>query len=152
MGQQLFGSSSSHSVPRLLTFLLAGAGLVGSLAAIALPASVQVSEIASVLAVASLALLAGHQWGLIVLVAADVVLLGRVWPSIVYEWPPTMSVQLATYAALAGALPGLFLIRRTVPHSLELIFGSAPSHEVRVKATAWAAGLSALWLVLPIVR
>lgn len=135
---------------RLTTRLVASAGLAGALAAILLPASAQVSEIAAILALASLAILAGHQWGVMVLVAADVVLLGRVWPLVVYEWPPTLPVQLTAYAALAGALPGLFLLRRTVPHWLELVFGDRAGQRMRATGSVLVSGASALWLLMPL--
>ena len=131
---------------------MAGAGVAGSLAAIALPASAQVSEIAAILALGSLALLAGHQWGTIVVVAADVVLLGRVWPLVVHDWPPSPEVQIAVYAALAGTLPGIFSLRRTVPESLKLLLGREPSDRAQAVGTFAACGLSAMWLAAPTLQ
>ncbi len=83
--------------------------------------------------------------------AADVVLLGRAWPLVVRDWPPSPEVQLAVYAALAGTLPGIFLVRRMVPESLELLLGRAPSDRVRVVGTFAVCGLSATWLAAPAV-
>ena len=134
---------------RPATLAIATAGLVAALAAILMPASTQVSEIAAVLGVASLAILAGHQWGLMVLVAADVVLLGRVWPLVVHEWPPTVPAQMAAYAALAGALPGLFLLRRTVPHWLDLVLGAAAGRRWHATGSVLVPVASALWLLIP---
>lgn len=132
--------------------MVAGAGLASSLAAIALPSSSYTAEIAATLAVGALALLAGHTWGLLVVTAADVILLGRVWPLVFYNWPPNAATQLATYTALAGALPGLFLLRRSLPQAIELLMGPGSSPRVRSAAMVCGMLLSVCWLLLPALR
>lgn len=134
---------------RVLTWVVAGSGFAGSLAAIALPGSANTPEIAAILALGALALLAGHGWALPVVVTADVILLGKIWPLIVFEWPPTLGVQLAAYAALLGALPGLFLLHRALPHAVDLIVGSKPSPRLRAAAVAMTSVLNLVWLVQP---
>jgi hypothetical protein len=133
----------------VLTWVVAGAGLAGSLAAIALPGSSNTPEIAAVLALGALALLAGHGWALPVVVTADVILLGKVWPLVVFEWPPALGVQIAAYAALLGALPGLLLLHRALPHAVDLFVGSKTSPRLRVAAMALTSVLNAVWLVQP---
>lgn len=132
--------------------MVAGAGLASSLAAIALPSSSYTAEIAATLAVGALALLAGHTWGLLVVTAADVILLGRVWPLVFYNWPPNAATQAATYTALAGALPGLFLLRRSLPQAIELLMGPGSSPRVRSAAMVCGMLLSVCWLLLPALR
>ncbi|WP_428261314.1 hypothetical protein [Haliangium sp.] len=128
---------------------LAAVALLGALAAIALPTEAKTAEIASILAIGALALLAGHDWGVPVVVLADVALLERLWPLVVYEWPPAPEVQLVTYAALASALPGLGLLRATLPGTVELICGRACSPRLRTTAVAAGSLLSVAWLLVP---
>lgn len=122
------------------------------MAAIALPASAQTSEIAAILTVGALALLAGHGWGLPVVTLVEVILLGRLWPLVVYDWPPALEVQIVVYTALAGALPGLFLLRRTLPRAIDLLLGTECPPRLHAAAVAVAAALSALALILPVWR
>lgn len=129
--------------------LMAVAGLAGALAAIALPAHAETAEIAAVLAMGALALLAGHDWGLAVVVVADVLLLGRLGPLVVHDWPPGPMLQLAVYTALAGALPGLFVLRRALPGALELVLGRACSARAQRASVIGGVALSAVWLVWP---
>lgn len=136
-------------VSRALTMLVAAAGLASSCAALALPASSYDSEIAAILALGALALLAGHQWGLVVVAAADVVLLGQLWPLLLRTWPPTITVQLVMYTAMAGALPGLVLLPRALRQGLDLLLGSSTPTRVRTAAT-WCGMLLGIWsLVVP---
>jgi hypothetical protein len=132
--------------------LVAIAGLTSALAAIALPASAETSEIAAILAVGALALLAGHGWGLPVVTLVEVILLGRLWPLVVYDWPPAPEVQVVVYTALAGALPGLFLLRRTLPRAIDLLLGTECPPRLHTAAVALAAALSGLALILPVWR
>lgn len=136
--------------PRGLSLLVALSGLASALAAIALPGSAQTAEIASILAIGALALLAGHGWGLPVVTVVDVVLLGRLWPLVIYDWPPGPAVQVAVYTALLGALPGLFLLRRTLPRAVELVLGVRCSPRAHLAGVACGAVLSGLWLILPV--
>lgn len=129
---------------------MAISGLTSALAAITLPATAQTAEIASILAIGALALLAGHGWGLPVVTVVEVVLLGRLWPLFVYDWPPAPAVQIATYTALLGALPGLVLLRHGLPRAVELILGTRCAPRVRALGVGLGAALSGLGLVLPL--
>jgi hypothetical protein len=143
-------STTSPASSRALAHLVAISGLASALAAITLPATAQTAEIASILAMGALALLAGHDWGLPVVTLAEVVLLGRLCPVIVYDWPPTPAVQVATYTALLGALPGLVLLRRGLPHAVELLLGPRCAPRARTAGVALGAALSGLGLIAPL--
>jgi hypothetical protein len=125
-------------------------GLTSALAAIALPTTAQTAEIASILAVGALALLAGHGWGLPVVALTEVVLLGRLCPLVLYDWPPAPAVQIATYTALLGALPGLVLLRRGLPDAVELLLGPRCAPRLRTAGVALGAALSGLGLIAPL--
>lgn len=129
---------------------MAISGLASALAAITLPTTAQTAEIASILAIGALALLAGHGWGLPVVTLVEVVLLGRLWPLLIYDWPPAPAVQIATYTALLGALPGLVLLRHGLPRAVELILGRQCAPRVRTLGVALGAALSGLGLILPL--
>ena len=129
---------------------MAVSGLASALAAITLPSTAQTAEIASILAIGALALLAGHSWGLPVVTLVEVVLLGRLWPLIVYDWPPAPAVQIATYTALVGALPGLVLLRHGLPRAVELLLGRQCAPRVRTLGVALGAALSGVGLLLPL--
>ncbi len=135
---------------QLLRWLVAGAGLAGALAALAQPGgSADTAEIASVLAIGALALFAGHAWGMLVVVFADVVLLGQVWPMAVYQDPPSLAAQVAAYTAVAGALPGLLLFARIVPGTVDFVLGPRSSRLLRTSAIALATAASGAWLLTP---
>lgn len=129
---------------------MALSGLASALAAITLPITAQTAEIASVLAIGSLALLAGHGWGLPVVTVVEVLLLGRLCPLILYDWPPAPAVQIATYAALLGALPGIALLRHGLPRTVDLILGPQAAPRARAAGVALGAALSGLGLLLPL--
>ncbi|HWN68593.1 MAG TPA: hypothetical protein VNM90_13240 [Haliangium sp.] len=143
-------SISSPASSRALACLVAISGLASALAAITLPTTAQAAEIASILAIGALALLAGHGWGLPVVTLVEVVLLGRLWPLIVYDGPPAPAVQIAMYTALLGALPGLVFLRHGLARAVELILGPQCAPRVRAAGVALGAGLSGLGLLLPL--
>jgi hypothetical protein len=130
--------------------LVAISGLASAVAAIALPASAQTGEIASILAIGALALLAGHGWGLPVVTVVEVALLGRLLPLALHDWPPGPAVQLALYTALLGALPGLLLLRESLPRAVELILGPQCAPRARAAGVTIAAALSGLGLIVPV--
>jgi len=108
----------------------------------------QATEIATVLVVGALAILAGHGWGLLVVVIADAMLMGRVWPIIAFPDSQTsLAVGSATLALLC-AVPGLVLLRRVLPRAVALLLGPRPRHWHEA-AVASAAILLAIWVVLP---
>lgn len=87
-----------------------------------------------------------------VVVVADVALLGRIWPLVIHDWPPSPLVHIATYMALAGALPGLFLLRRTLPRLMDELLGWPSSPRLRWAGVNLGSGLALVWLTFPIVQ
>ena len=133
---------------------VAGLGLCAAMAAFALPFSghdaQMAPEIASVLAIAAIGLLAGHRWAVAIVVIADVLLFGAVWPLAVFANPPSAHAQLIATLALVGALPGLVLMRRSLRPMVDLLVGGGRSARFRA-ATAGFFGLSGVvWIALPL--
>lgn len=144
MGQHLTTSAIDSRLARWVAAL----GLLAALAAMALPTgSGYGPEVASVLAVSSLALLAGHAWGLLIVALADVLLIGTVWPVVAFESSAAHTITGAV--ALAGAAPGLLVLGRTLPRLVELVLGRADSRWRGVSVFGSHA-LVSVWLVLPI--
>lgn len=141
MGQQLDLGWASRWV--------AVTSLLGSMAAISLPGSTsQIAGIAVILAVAALAMLAGHRWSLIIIVAAQIMILGKVWP-IAFHAGSTL-VAVAAIVATVCALPGLILLRKTVPTTVELFAGKR-SRRVNNMTYRVCSVLVAVWLLMPVV-
>lgn len=145
MGRHL----AQTAVGKAVAALVALAGLVGALAAIALPTgSGPPPEVAAVLAVGCLALLAGHAWGLLIVAVADLLLVAALWPLLVFHGHTT-AVTVAAVVALLGALPGVALLRRTLPGTVELVLGTRAAR-FRSTAVALTSVLAAVWMILPI--
>jgi len=141
MGQQLDIGWASRWI--------AVTSLLGAIAAIALPTSaVQVSEIAVILAVAALAMLAGHRWSLIIIVASQIMILGKVWP-VAFGAGSTWVMAAAIVATLC-ALPGLVLLRKTIPTTVELFAGKR-SGRVNNATYRVCSVLVAAWLIFPVL-
>lgn len=122
--------------------------LVGALAAISLPgAASQTAGMAVILAVGAIALLAGHRWSLMIVVAAQVLILGKVWPIALHG---SGMVEGAAIVASLCALPSLVLLRKTVPTILELLVGkrAAPVNTTAYRACSVLVGV---WLLLPVL-
>jgi hypothetical protein len=102
---------------------------------------------AACLAVGALALLAGHTWGLLVVVPAHVVLVGRLWPTIALSGASvaTAGETLAVAVVLATLVPTLafsaFTLPAVVGHLLPERTRRARSLVVAVGALALAAAL-----------
>lgn len=123
--------------------------LVGSVAAIALPgAASQVTGIAVILSVAALAMLAGHRWSLIIIVAAQIMMLGEVWPIAFH--PSSTWVGAAAMIATLSALPGLVLLRKTVPTTVELFAGER-SGRVNTAAYRVCSVAAGVWVLVPAI-
>jgi hypothetical protein len=136
------------AVGRGIAAFVAVAGLIGALGAIALPTGSGPSpEAAAALAVGSLALLAGHAWGLLIVALADLLIVGAVWPLLVFGGRPS-SIVVAAAIALAGALPGLVLLGRTLPGTVELVLGE--NVRWRSAGVAVSGVLCLVSLVLPV--
>ncbi len=129
---------------------LAVLAILTAISAMAIPRSAtQVTEIATVLAVGGLALLAGHRWGLLVVATADVMLLGKLWPLLVFRELEVGRAVFAAQVALIGALPGLLLTIRTLPSTFDLVAGPQ-SLRLRTNGLRMCFGAMAMWLVLPV--
>lgn len=108
---------------------------------------------ATLLAVGALALLAGHTWGLVVVVPSHLTLVGRLWPALALSGPghtppggPIGSGAIAI--VLVTALPALALSGVVLPHVVDhLLEGRSP--RVQALTVAAVALLLAASLVLP---
>ena len=96
-------------------------GLLAALAAMPLPGHAHSPELAATLAIGALALLAGHRWGLAVLVVAEIFLIGAVWPLAFLARPPSVAAQVAVAISVIGAVPGLLSLRRGAAELVDLV-------------------------------
>jgi hypothetical protein len=96
-------------------------------------------------------MLAGHRWGLLVVVAADVVLIGQIWPLAVYQDPPETAALTAVYVSLVGALPGLLLLYRAIPQAIDIVLTDRSTARTRRLSAALCTTMSVTWLALPLV-
>lgn len=144
MGQHL----SESAIDSRLARWVAAFGLAAALAAMALPTGTSYApEIASVLAVSALALLAGHAWGLLIVALADVLLIGSIWPVLLSNAGDTLKITAGV--AIVAALPGLLALGRTLPRLVELVIGR-PESRWRPVGVYASGALVSIWLVLPI--
>lgn len=111
-----------------------------------------ITGFAAVLAVGAIALLAGHAWGILVVAASEVLILGKAWPIVsnaitsdaVSSW-----AGISAITATLTALPGLVLFIVTLPYMVEVIIGAKDSRIQRPVelASSMAAGF---WLLQPV--
>lgn len=125
-------------------------GLVAALAVLPLPTIKGTPEMASVLAISAIALLAGHRWALGLVVLADIALVGALWPRAFLLDPPSVAAQVGVALGLAGALPGLLLIGRAAPAVAEVVLGRATRRAQSASLALIVIG-SALWLSSPLL-
>lgn len=120
--------------------------LAGAIAAMVTPvAGGTTGAGAACLAVGALALLAGHTWGLLVLVPAHVAIVGRLWPQI----PTLGSSEVAAVAVvLVSFLPVLALGAALLPG---IIAHLLPDRTPRTRALVVSSGalLLAAALIVP---
>jgi hypothetical protein len=133
-----------------LATLIGVFGLVAALAVLPLPTVAQTPEIASVLAVAAVALLAGQRWALPIVVLADIALIGALWPRAFLHDPPSTEAQVGVLLGLAGALPGVIALGRTAPALAELVLGRSSRRGVILSRIAIGAS-AILWVGAPLV-
>jgi hypothetical protein len=88
--------------------------LTGAAAALMLPGPAGTAS-AALLAVAALALLAGHTWGLMVSIPAHITLVGRVWPQLEPSAHASPERTAAVAVVLVTALPALALTAYVLP-------------------------------------
>ena len=129
--------------------------LGGASAALIVPTlSSTTSAGATCLAVGALALLAGHAWGLFVVVPSHLTLFARLWPALTTtHGPEHLSHQGgldagAIAVVLVTALPALVLAGILLPQIIRHLFGHAPPRRQSFYVAA-AAMLMLGALVLP---
>ncbi|MBI4509682.1 MAG: hypothetical protein HY698_08585 [Deltaproteobacteria bacterium] len=128
--------------------------LGGALCALVVPgASTTATAGATVLAVGALALLAGHTWGLLVVVPSHLTLVGRLWPMLALsspsQSPPGGDLEaFAISMVLVTALPGLVLAATLLPRITALVLVDR-SPRVQSLVVAATAMLLAAALILP---
>lgn len=107
----------------------------------------------SVLIVGALALLAGHAWGILVIAAAEVLIVGEVYPIVIkmISIHPVDSFGVATsLVAIATALPGLVLFAATLPYTVEVVIGEKGSR-AQQPAELFTGFAAIAWVLQPIV-
>jgi len=148
MGRRLFENPALMSGWLHWTKILAVAAFIAALAAMAIPGPAgDVTGIASVLAVGAIALMAQHAWGLLIVGVADLALVGKVWPVVVFTSHPDWSTATATLA-LITALPGLVVFVATLSRTVELVTGGSASRHHRA-AMALSGTAAIAWLLMP---
>jgi hypothetical protein len=125
-------------------------GLAAALAALPLPTHAHSPELGATLAIASIALLTGHRWGLAVLVIAEIFLIGAVWPLAFLAHPPSVPAQIAVFISVIGAVPGLASLGRAAAEMVELV-GVRRTTRARRVAHAGLVLLCAFAWLLPLV-
>jgi len=100
--------------------------LIAACAALPLPSHAHSAELAAVLAIGAVAALAGHRWGLAVVVLAEVALVASVWPLAILARPPSVPAQIAVAVACLGAVPGVARLVRGDDAVLELLGVTSP--------------------------
>jgi hypothetical protein len=122
--------------------------LAGAAAAMVLPsASGTTTAGATLLAVGALALLAGHTWGLLVLVPSHATLVGRVAPSVATHGG-LHGNAVAVAIVLVTALPGMVLGALLLPRIVEAVAPHTPKRAQAV-AVAFLALSLACCLIVP---
>jgi hypothetical protein len=90
---------------------IAVTGLVAALLALPLAPASHSPEVASVLAVSAVALLAGHRWAIALVVISELLLLPGLWPRLLVQ-PPDIAARVAIAASCLSAIPGILAFRR----------------------------------------
>lgn len=120
-------------------------GLFAALAALPLPTHAHSPELAATLAIGSIALLAGHRWGLAVMVVAEIFLIGALWPLAVLARPPSVVAQIAVAVSVIGAVPGLHALGRAAAELVELVGARRTRRATRVAHVTLAAIAVVVW-------
>lgn len=154
--QQITVSGSGQTRHRAAT-VVAWLALLAACAGFAIPGKTgELSGISTILAVAAIATLAGHGWGILVVAAADVALVAEVWPIVANlgtiagttnsDW-----TRLGAGFALALAAPGLVVFAVTLPRTVAMLVGrrSGRRHTVGLAAAAIA---TCAYLAVPATR
>jgi hypothetical protein len=129
---------------------IASTALVAALVALPLgPTSWHGPEVASVLAVAATAMLAGQRWAVAIVVLAELLLLPTIWTR-AFLPADGLALQLVALGAMIAIVPGLLAMRRAAA-ALVLVTGQPRTQRVcrRVQLALVATGL--VMSVLPLV-
>ncbi len=128
---------------------LAVTGLVTSMLALPLAQSAwHGPEVAAVLAVAAVALLAGQRWAIAVLVIAELFLVPTVWPRAFLGGDLTS--RLVALATLAAIVPGLVAMRRAAA-VLVVITGRRRTAPMHRRFHTGLVAMTALAILLPLL-
>ena len=130
--------------------MLAITGLAAALAAMPLPGNAHSPELAATLAMGELALLAGHRWGLAILIVAEIFLIGAVYPLAFLARPPSVAAQIAVAISVLGAVPGLLSLRRGAAEVLGLCGLRRTRRATTIAKLALAATSVIVW-ALPLL-
>jgi hypothetical protein len=123
-------------------------GLVAALAVFPLPTVGSTPEIDSILACSAIALLASQRWALPMVVLTDIALIGALWPRAFHD-PPSMLAQTGIMLGLLGALPGIWMLRRTATPLADFIVGHA-SRRAQAVSRAVVTTAAVVWLGSPL--
>lgn len=130
---------------------LAVSGLVTSMLALPLAQSTwHGPEVAAVLAVAAVALLAGQRWAIAVLVIAELFLVPTVWPRAFFPGADDLTSRLVALATLVAMAPGLVAMRRAAS-VLIVISGQRRTARMHRRFHAGLVAMAALAIVLPLL-
>jgi hypothetical protein len=128
--------------------------LAGALAALLLPGVSSTSSAeAALLALGALSLLAGHTWGLLVIIPAHISLCGHLWPKLALVGPGHVAQvsslgSAAISVVLVTALPALALAAILLPRLVAQVV-APKTQRTQALCVAGAALLMAAALVLP---
>ncbi len=146
-----FSLQNKHSTRfyALARAVLALLGLVAALSSMLVTQSV--AEVGAVVALCSVAVLAGHAWLMPILTIAQLVMVALLMPMAVFQTPPDPMAQFSIYLALGCALPSAVLFHQTFPQLLTLLTGRTLRLSTQQTVRLTAAASTVLSIVLPIV-
>ena len=124
-------------------------GLVAALLALPMAPASHSPEVASVLAVSAIALLAGHRWAVALVVVAELMLLPGLWPRLFIQ-PPDVPARIAILAACVSVVPGMIALRRASAALVSIAGVKRTRKSCRV-ASMVLAGFFVLGAFLPFV-
>ena len=148
---RLLRRSLSRSRYRRADLWLGASALIASMAALPLAqSSWHGPEVASTLAVAAVALLAGQRWAIAIVVLAEVLLLPTIWPRAflggVELWPG----RIAALTSLVMVVPGLLSVRRAAA-AFVLVTGWRRTQQTCRRLQYAFAALFVLAMLLPLI-
>jgi hypothetical protein len=128
---------------------IAVTALVAALIALPLAPSAHSPEVASMLAVSAIALLANHRWAVALVVLSELLLLPGLWPRLLVQ-PPDIAARIAIVAACVSVIPGVLALRRASA-ALVMITGVRRTQRNCRRATMALALCLVVGALLPIV-